>query len=148
MEGTDTQADQFLIDTNIFLEFLLEQKRVKESLELMRALERGDLTGYVTSFALHSIEVNLARVGKTRELLTFLTGIVETKGLTIYTTSVNEEKDAVAFIKKFSFDFDDALQYYVSKKLDLVLVSFDHDFDRTDIQRLEPHKVIKRHFVG
>jgi uncharacterized protein len=38
----------------------------------------------------------------------------------------------------FGLDFDDAYQYVVAEKFDLVLVSFDMDFDRTDKKRMIP----------
>ncbi|MHB1709637.1 MAG: hypothetical protein ACYCT2_09210 [Thermoplasmataceae archaeon] len=38
--------------------------------------------------------------------------------------------------------FDDAMQYYVAKKLGAeAIVSFDHDFDNLDIRRLEPNQI-------
>jgi uncharacterized protein len=38
----------------------------------------------------------------------------------------------------FRLDFDDAYQYVVAEKFDLILVSFDKDFDRTDRKRIIP----------
>jgi len=35
--------------------------------------------------------------------------------------------------KKFSLDFDDAYQYVSAQKNELKLVSFDTDFDKTDL---------------
>jgi len=41
-------------------------------------------------------------------------------------------------------DFDDALQYYVAKKLGAkAIVSFDKHFDGLDVPRLEPKQVIQ-----
>ncbi len=42
----------------------------------------------------------------------------------------------------FGLDFDDAYQYVVAEKTDLVLVSFDTDFDRTDKKRIVPAEII------
>jgi len=33
--------------------------------------------------------------------------------------------------EKFNLDFDDAYQYAISEKYDLMIMSFDSDFDRT-----------------
>ncbi len=38
-------------------------------------------------------------------------------------------------------DFDDAYQYTVAGKFDLIIVSFDHDFDRTPRGRKTPEQV-------
>jgi hypothetical protein len=39
---------------------------------------------------------------------------------------------------EFGFDFDDAYQYVTAEKFNLVLVSFDGDFDRADRKRVIP----------
>ena len=39
---------------------------------------------------------------------------------------------------KYNLDFDDAYQYVAAKKYSLKLVSFDSDFDATDVERVEP----------
>jgi len=41
----------------------------------------------------------------------------------------------------FQLDFDDAYQYVVAEKFDLMLVSFDTDFDRTDRNRIIPANI-------
>ena len=45
---------------------------------------------------------------------------------------------------RFGLDFDDAYQYEVAKRYDLALVSFDSDFDKTDLQRYLPQELIDR----
>jgi predicted nucleic acid-binding protein len=132
---------EYLIDTNIFLEFLLRQDRAPESKKLMDEIQEGAHSAYVTVFALHSIEVILDGAGKRNILSDFLETIEQAKGLTIYPTSITEEQEAMQYIEKFSLDFDDALQYYVAHTLHLTLVSFDHDFQRTDVKRVEPYQI-------
>jgi uncharacterized protein len=41
-------------------------------------------------------------------------------------------------MNKFHLDFDDAYQYVAAKRNGLLLVSFDADFDKTDIKRKVP----------
>lgn len=142
MDRPASQTYPLLIDTNIFLEFLLKQEQSKESLALMKEIEHGRFYAYVTSFALHSIEVILDRARKQTELKRFLLRVTEAKGLTVYPTSPEEEMEAVVVSQNFSLDFDDALHYYVATILDLVLVSFDSDFDHTDIKRIEPSQIL------
>ncbi len=43
--------------------------------------------------------------------------------------------------EKFNLDFDDAYQYLCALKYGLTLISFDSDFDRTDLQRKTPDQV-------
>ena len=44
--------------------------------------------------------------------------------------------------KKFSLDFDDAYQYVSAQKNELKLVSFDTDFDKTDLKRFTPSALL------
>ncbi len=127
-----------LVDTNIFLEFLREQERSEACLQLMRKIERGEIEAYVTSFTLHGIEISLERVHEIEGLEKFLDWVSQTTALTVYHTSPEEELQVAALTKTTGLDFDDALQYYVTKTLGAVLVSFDRDFDHTDIERIEP----------
>lgn len=49
----------YLIDTNIFLEMLLDQQRADECENLVARLYAGEISAYVSSFTMHSIEVIL-----------------------------------------------------------------------------------------
>ena len=44
--------------------------------------------------------------------------------------------------QKFSLDFDDAYQYVAAEKYGLAIISFDADFDRTDLERKTPEEVL------
>jgi len=47
--------------------------------------------------------------------------------------------------KRESLDFDDALQYYVAKRLGAeAIVSFDRHFDKLDVPRIEPSSLLKK----
>ena len=70
----------YLVDTNIFVEFLLEQERTDESLRVMGRIERGELEAYVTSFALHSIAVILDRKKELDVLEKFFERVIQAKG--------------------------------------------------------------------
>jgi predicted nucleic acid-binding protein len=68
---------------------------------------------------------------------------------TMYDSSPAEDLAALAFTKKaeapFQLDFDDALHYATAKRNNLVLVTFDHDFDRTDLTRAAPADILSRY---
>jgi len=64
----------YLVDTNIFLEFLLKQERREESVRLMQHIERGTMIAHVTSFTLHSIEVIVEKTGTCMGLKNSLIG--------------------------------------------------------------------------
>jgi len=131
-----------LVDTNIFLEVLLGRKKADESADLINRISRREIEGVVTRFSVHAIE---AMIGDERDekLAVFLRGLDQTYGLTVHDTSTTDEV-AVSLLKgKIGKDFDDALQYYVAKKLGVQsIVSFDKDFDGLDIPRREPKDII------
>ena len=141
MDGENAK-EKIVIDANIFLEFLLKQERTAESIALVKRVEEGEFEAYITSFSLHSIEVILDRRKDSVLLEEFLEKIIQTRGLQIYQTEAIEEKDISALTRTLQLDFDDALQYFVAKKLGAQLVSFDHDFDATDLKRVEPSALV------
>jgi predicted nucleic acid-binding protein len=128
-----------LLDTNIFLEFLLGRKRSEDCGELLDALSGGRLEGVVTRFSLHAIEAVYAG-----DLLPrFLGNIDRSLGLTVYDTSTAEEVEAATLGGEIGRDFDDALQYHVARKLRVEsIVSFDRHFDGLDVPRAEPEEVL------
>ena len=52
--------------------------------------------------------------------------------------------DVIRASKEFNLDFDDAYQYALAKKYNLKIVSFDSDFDKTDLERLLPSQAMRR----
>lgn len=52
-------------------------------------------------------------------------------------------KKVIEVIKEYNLDFDDAYQYFLAKNYNLILVSFDKDFDKTNIYRKTPEDITK-----
>lgn len=48
----------------------------------------------------------------------------------------------VEVMDSFHLDFDDAYQYVAAEQFQAVMVSFDHDFDRTDRGRQTPAMIL------
>ena len=132
----------YLVDTNIFVEFLLEQDRAEESLRIMERIEQGELKAYITSFALHSIAVILDRRKELDLMEKFLERVIQAKGLQVYQTEPIEEKAITALMRTVRLDFDDTLHYFVATKLVATLISFDRGFDKTDLKRIEPQMLL------
>jgi len=82
-------------------------------------------------------------------LRTFLELLRSSLGLMVYDSSPAEDLAALAFTKKadaqLQLDFDDALHYATAKKHNFTLVSFDQDFDRTDLLRKTPADIVNRY---
>ena len=129
----------FLIDANIILEVLYKRARWRESYELLNAVKKGLLTAYVLHFTLHGIS---AILGKPELVRGFLSEVTVWKGLIIAYLTLEEELTATSLAERVGLDFDDGLQYYFALKKKVPIISFDKDFDKTDVERLEPHEVI------
>jgi predicted nucleic acid-binding protein len=98
-------------------------------------LSRGEAEGVVTRFAIHSIEA----ASKPDALRQFLSNIDRSLGLSVYDTDTAEEREVASLVQRSALGFDDAMQYYVAKKLGAeAIVSFDKHFDKLDVPRVEP----------
>ena len=149
MEEPRRLESDLLIDTNVFLSFLYreESSSWRDSLELINRIARGDFHAFITRFTLHTIAVKVSyqrKPERLKKLASFLERIDQSIGFTIYDTSTIEEKNIVDLMETMPLDFDDALQYFVASQLRLTLVSFDSDFDRTRIMRVEPGAILKQ----
>ena len=146
MGNPDQEQSSLLIDANVILEFFLAQQYQDECLALLKLTSNGSVTAFVMSYAVHSIEYMLYREGDLTALRTFLELLRSSMGLTVYDSSPSEDLAALAFTKKadaqFQLDFDDALHYATAKKHNFTLVSFDQDFDRTDLPRKTPSDIL------
>lgn len=127
-----------LLDTNVFLEYLLDRKNADDCGRLLAKLSRGETEGVVTRFSIHTIET----VYKSPLLRGFLTNIDRSLGLTVRDTATAEEAEVALLSESIGRDFDDAMQYYAAKKSGAEkIVSFDRHFDGLDIPRVEPKDV-------
>jgi uncharacterized protein len=131
----------FLLDTNIFLEYILSRSRVGEVRDFFH---RADLTTlHMSDFSLHSIGVIFLREHKSREFLTFVNDDIIAGGIrVIYLPADHFSKITIA-ADRFHLDFDDAYQYAVAEQFGLSIVSFDKDFDRTEKGRMEPQDLFR-----
>lgn len=133
----------YLIDTNIFLEILLGREKKEECEHFLEEVESGNIQAITTTFALHTIAIILEKLKTLEEYKKFLKILSNFEGLMAYSTTPEDEIEICNIARKFNLKFDDALHYWVAKSFDLTLVSFDKDFDKTDLKRVEP-KDIKR----
>ena len=126
-----------LIDTNVFLELLLGRGGAQACEAYLAKVSRGEEDAVVTHYSIHSIETHLdrTRLG----IAPFLRNIEQSAGLLVYDTSLSDEAAASILKDQVDLDFDDALQYYVARKLGVEeIVSYDKHLDGLDIPRAEP----------
>jgi predicted nucleic acid-binding protein len=113
----------FLVDTNIFLEILLEQDK-KENCK--RFLNNNIESLTITDFSLHSIGIILFKYGKEDVFRKFVEDIVTNiKNLSLPVELYNNVVDVR---KNLTLDFDDAYQYTIAKYYGLKIVTMDKDF--------------------
>lgn len=129
------------IDSNIFLELELDQKRAFECEKFLDKVRKSLIKATTTCFHVDSILLIMENYGKEpSELRTFLFSLLGYKGLKILSLSLLDRILATKYMKKLGLDLDDAIAYCVMKKLHINrIVSYDKHFDSlTDITRLEP----------
>jgi predicted nucleic acid-binding protein len=132
----------YLVDTNIWLERLLEQKRA-EQVKLFLDHVPSELL-FMTDFAFHSIGVVLTKLNRTEALLDFVEDSFIEGAVVLIHLKPEDTKRLIDITGKFSLDFDDAYQYLAAELSNLDIVSFDSDFDRTERGRKTPADILKK----
>jgi hypothetical protein len=130
---------RLLVDTNLFIEVLLNQAKAGEARTLLENRKHHGL--FVSDFALHSVGLLLFRHGRQHVFRQFLEDIARV-GIQMVSLTALEMCSVVDAAEKLKLDFDDAYQYTVSQRNGLKIVSLDADFDRTDEGRLLPANVV------
>lgn len=131
-----------LIDSNIWLERLLDQERTSE-VEKFLAETPSDLL-CITDFALHSIGLILQRVDRLDTLAVFVNDLFSHGRVKLIRLGPSDIHNIVDVIRRFGLDFDDAYQYAAAEKFGLTIVSFDTDFDRTQRGRKLPGDALQK----
>lgn len=127
---------RLLIDTNIYLEVLLEQTQADECRQLLAAVDEHEY--FLSDFSLHSIGLKLIDRQQFSAFADFVNDMVIRAGTTVLSCPVSDMEAVVQAAQQFNVDFDDAYQYWLAEKDNLQLVSYDGDFDRTARGRKTP----------
>jgi len=130
---------KMLIDTNIFLEIILEQEKAEEAKQLLLRTDEHELC--LTDYSLHSIGLLLFRRKQHDIFHQFLTDRILNARIRLRTLTVQGILEVIEAAQRFKLDFDDAYQYVIAEKNSLEIISFDSDFDRTDRGRKTPDSI-------
>lgn len=116
---------KYLIDTNIFLEILLQQDK---SNLCKSFLENNIGSLHISDFSLHSIGVILFKQDKAELFQKFLTDVIPK----IYLLSLPKTnyESVINYRNDFNLDFDDAYQCSLSNHYRLKIVTMDKDFEK------------------
>ena len=130
---------KLLLDTNIFLEIILDQEKAEEAKGLL--LKAGKYDFFIFDYSLHSIGLLLFRKNKHVMFQQFIQDVLLSGSVGMLSLTAREMNDVILAAQKFGLDFDDAYQYTIAANSQAELVSFDNDFFRTDIKLRKPMEI-------
>lgn len=129
----------YLVDTHLILEVLLRQAKAEEVKQFFERAPSQQL--FLSEFSLYSLGVLLIRRNMHDIFLRSIEDLLFIGGVTLLRLAPADLAEVARRSQQFGLDFDDAYQYVTADKHNLVIVSFDADFDRTERGRREPHQV-------
>lgn len=130
----------YLIDTNIWLERLLDQQQANVVAEFLAAIPADHLA--MSDFTFHSIALALTRRKQFTTLKDFIQDVFMEGNVSLLSLLPSEVSNVINTINDQNLDYDDAYQYVIADQYNLVLVSFDTDFDQTTKGRQTPQQVL------
>jgi hypothetical protein len=130
----------YLLDTNVWLERLLDRARSEEVGSFLDQTSSELL--FITDFSFHSIGVVFDRLNRPDVLLQFIQDAFIDGAVTLIRLDPEDTRRIIQIIEQFGLDFDDAYQYVAAEKYNLTLISFDGDFDRTERGRKTPAEIL------
>jgi predicted nucleic acid-binding protein len=120
---------------------LLDQDRSQEAQDLLS--RSGIYDFFISDYSLHSTGIILFRRKRYNVFEQFLNDVIIEIGITVISLHVNDMRSIIKAGQQFNLDFDDAYQYAVADRSDLVIASFDSDFDRTERGRMTPQQILQ-----
>ena len=104
----------YLIDTNIWLERLLDQERSAEVGSFLDRMPSNLL--FITDFTFHSIGVVMGRLNRMNAYLKFVDDVFINGAVTIIRLEPDDIQRLVEVMEQFKLDFDDAYQYTAAER--------------------------------
>ena len=133
---------KYLVDTNIWLELLLNQEKSEVVSEFLTLVPPTQL--FVSDFAIHSIGVILSRLKKFDALSLFLNDLFINGQIEQISLEPLDLIDVTYNIKKYNLDFDDSYQFTIAEKFGMTLVTFDKDFKVVGLKKKTPQEIINK----
>lgn len=140
--GEGSLGLSYLLDTNVWLERLLDQERSEEVRRFLDGTPDRQLA--MTEFAYYSIGLALTHAGKRKAFEVFVRDVFVDGSVARIGLASTDVSRLLEVMQAFDLDFDDACQYTAAEKFDLTLISFDSDFDRTERGRKIPADVLEK----
>jgi uncharacterized protein len=131
-----------LVDTNVWLERLLNQEKSSQVCKFLNKIPAKDL--FISDFSLHSIGVIMDNLNLKNEYWMFVYDLFGNAKINYATLKPLELESLTRIIKIAKLDFDDAYQVAISEKYGLEIVTFDKDFKKTNIITLNPMEAMEK----
>lgn len=128
------------MDSNVWLEPLLEQEQASDAKAFIEALPKDELA--MTDFSLFSIGIRLLRSDRTEAYRSFLADLFGPGGVRVIRLQPGDVARVAQLASRSPLDFDDAYQCIAAEEHHLTIVSFDKDFDRTERGRQTPAQAL------
>lgn len=132
---------KYLIDTNIWLERLLDQDKSDVVYQFLDAIPLDQII--ISEFTLHFIGVILAKFDKLDILNKFVNDLFFNGLIEQIYLNPRDFADIISNIEKYKLDFDDAYQLTLSQKYNLTIITFDKDFNINGINKKSPEDMKK-----
>src|SRR4030043_273274 len=110
----------YLLDTNIFLEILLNQENKEKAKDFINT-NFNQL--FISDFSIHSVGIILIKQKKFRIFEEFLDDIIPY--VTILSLPKEKYSELNKIAEKYHLDFDDSYQTALAKELKLAIVTMD-----------------------
>lgn len=133
---------RYLVDTNIWLERLLDQDKSEIVSKFLDTVPLDQI--FISDFALHSIGVIMSRLKKLDVLDTFVNDLFFNGLIEQLSLDPNDFVNIISNIENYKLDFDDAYQLTVSQKYEMTIVTFDKDFNIEGIDKMTPDEIIEK----
>ncbi len=130
----------YLLDTNIWLERLLDQERGQEVGEFLSRVLADNL--FITDFSFHSIGVILNKLGQQEVFLRFVQDVFLDHDVHLIALGPEWMERVIDVMNQFALDFDDTYRFVAADVYGVILVSFDRDFMRTPRGRVTPKDIL------
>ncbi|MDA2922638.1 PIN domain-containing protein [Patescibacteria group bacterium AH-259-L07] len=140
------KGSSYFLDTNIFLRVIFkdDDRKAKECQKLFEKIKIGGLKAFTS----HLVLAEIVWAGKTcnlskQEIVIILKGILNFKNLKIIDTF--DLAPAIENYEAHNIKFIDALIASIASiyKKNTTIVSYDKDFDKLKLKRVEPSDLIK-----
>jgi predicted nucleic acid-binding protein len=130
----------YLVDTNIWIERLLNQRRSEEVGEFLNQTYSREL--FITDLSLHALAHIMIRFDKKPELVGLLNDLFDNGKITLTFLTPSEIKAVINLMDNHNLDYEDAYLLECARKYDLIIVTMNECLKKIDSKVLDPKEII------